>query len=354
MSISLGHAQQLLAALLIGVITTSPVEADDRGLAPYPAPTFARGIVLSSWDGSYSNEAAWRAHLRRFHALGINWIEIMTFAHQPRVEGPEIHPAPRSRWPSQFIQAARAEGFKILLKPHVWSREFYDGSGRWRGSIRMKSEAKWREWFAQYEAFIMREAALAAETGVDMFCVGLEYVEATKRTESWRRVIAQVRRVFTGPLTYAADGNHELGHLQFWDALDVIGVDAYFNLGPKDDLFGLGPMFGWIKPLTQIEELATRYKRPVIFTEAGFPSIVDATLRPWQWPKGTETVDLQGQADAYYSLLSALTPKPWFRGVFWWKWYEKPERGVSHLHDYSPRGKPAETVLRAWYQTRNR
>ncbi len=336
-----------LAWTLLSLFNHSPLAAP---LAAWPDTGFARGLVYSSWDGSYRHQEAWSRHLDQFESMGVTWLEVMTFAHQPKVDGPKIKPSPEERWPREFIRAARRRGVKILLKPHVWSRQFYDGSNRWRGSIKMRSEDDWAEWFRQYEAFILREAKLAESFGVEMLSIGLEYVEATKRPAHWRRLISKIRQVYSGSLTYAADGNHELGHITFWDHLDVIGVDAYFALSGPYSLFGGGLLLSWVEHMVAMETLATRYRKPIIFTEAGYPSTENATLTPWRWPKGDETVALEEQALAYEALLMTLTTRPWFQGVFWWKWYERQERGVSHSHDYSPRGKPAEAVLKRWYR----
>jgi len=321
---------------------------------PWPTPEFRRGVVYSSWDGSYPHQSDWSGHLDHFVDLGVEWIQVMTFAHQPRVEHPKILSSDQKRWPRTFIKEARRRGFKIFLKPHVWSREFYDGSRRWRGSIKMPNEAAWEAWFVHYERFIVAEARLAAEAGVEMFSIGLEYVEATRgRSAQWRRIIDQVRGVYPGELTYSADGNHELGHIDFWDALDVIGVNTYFDLGRPRWPGYLGLVAGWAPHLARIDRVVRRYKRPVVFTEAGFPSVVGATERPWQWPSGEEVPDPALQAAAYDALFLAATQMPWFEGVFWWKYYERPEK-TPHSHDYTPKNKPAEVVLENWYRTKSR
>ncbi len=326
------------------------VGASGATAAPFPTAEFRRGVVYSSWDGSYPHRASWIAHLEHFADIGVEWIQVMTFAHQPRVEGPVILPTDTERWPKAFVTAARKRGFRILLKPHVWSREFYDGSRRWRGSIKMPDDAAWRAWFEAYEHFIVGEARRAAEAGVEMFSVGLEYVEATRgRAAQWRRIIERVRAVYPGTLTYSADGNHELGHIDFWDALDVIGVNAYFDLGPPRWPGHLGLVGGWAPHLVRIDRVARRYDRPVVFTEAGFPSVVGATERPWQWPSGREVADAALQAAGYESLFLAAGPMPWFEGVFWWKYYERPEK-TPLSHDYTPKNKPAEAVLKKWYR----
>lgn len=340
----------IAAALVLS--TTASASAP----APWPSNGFMRGVTLSSWDGSYSHPDAWRSHLETFRAMGVEWIQVMTFARQPAVGAPEIRTESAAKWPVDFVREARAAGFAVFLKPHVWSEQFYDGSKRWRGSIDMLDAKTWDAWFRAYSAFILREAKLAAEHGVEMFSVGLEYVEATRpvHTARWRALIAEVRKVYPGLITYAADGNHEIGHIAFWDALDVIGINAYFAIAaaPTPTLDEL--IAGWQGPVRKLRALSGRYGKPIVFTEIGFASVAGAAQRPWQWPAGSEVVDVGLQARAYESAFAACTAEAWCRGFFWWKWYEVPERHLSHAHDYSPRGKPAEAVLRRWYRAPKR
>jgi hypothetical protein len=314
----------------------------------WPGPDFQRGVVYSSWDGSYPASEVHGGHLDAFEALGVTWIQVLTFAHQPQVEGPVIDLMPEQKWPRTFIALARARGFKVLLKPHVWSRGFYDGSKRWRGSIKMPDEASWARWFAAYEAFIVREARFAKAAGVEMFSVGLEYVEASKRGADWRRIVRKVRAVYDGTLTYAADGNHELAHIGWWDAVDVIGVNAYFKLSELDSPSAVTLRLGWTPHLARLEAVARKAGRPIVFTEAGYPSVSGATRAPWQWPSGKEQTDTLLQARAYDALMGACTSRDWCRGVFWWKWYEKAEK-TPQTHDYDPSGKPASSTLGSWY-----
>ena len=128
-----------LCALLL--IVASAAAARELPAA-WPAAGFQRGLTYSSWDGSYPFEDAWQGHLAHFEALGVTWIEVLTFTHQPDVTAAAIALPSPARWPRRFIAEARRRGFKILLKPHVWSRQFYDGSKRWRGSIQMKTGMK--------------------------------------------------------------------------------------------------------------------------------------------------------------------------------------------------------------------
>ena len=130
------------------------------------------------------------------------------------------------------------------------------------------------------------------------------------------------------------------------DALDEIGLTAYFPM-PTD---ARALPAAWVEPRRRVAGLA-KHGKPIVFTEAGYPSVVGATRQPWKWPSGSEQIDDALQARAYDALMRVCTAGAWCRGVFWWKYYEMPERGTSHAHDYSPRGKPAEAVLRRWYTT---
>ena len=216
----------------------------------------------------------------------------------------------------------------------------------------MPDAAAWAAWFAAYEAFIVAQARQAAALGVEIFSIGLEYVEATRGHDAeWRRVIAAVRAVYPGLLTYSADYNHEIGHIAFWDALDVIGVNAYIKLAEEDSPGPIALAIGITPHFVKLGALATRYGKPILFTEVGFPSVTTAARLPWQWPSGDETVDLDLQARAYGAVLGACSSVPWCAGLYWWKYYELPERG-SHAHDYSPAGKPAEAVMAGWYRQR--
>ncbi|MEE2786858.1 MAG: hypothetical protein VX589_05930 [Myxococcota bacterium] len=317
---------------------------------PWPKAEFARGVVYSSWDGTYRKTRSWRADLIRFKDMGVNWIQIMTFARQPSVNQPFIETSTGRPWPRAFVRAARQAGFRILLKPHVWSPQFYDGSKRWRGSIQMPTAADWSQWFKAYEQFIVTQARFAEEMGIEMLSVGLEYVEATKHTAAWRALIKSVRSVYRGQLTYAADGNHESDHIAFWDDLDLIGMNGYFALSAPNKTTVGRLLVAWWPRVATLAMLAARYARPIIFTEAGYPSVQGSIRSPWQWPSGTEVADAEGQRTAYEALLEALTPNPWFRGVFWWKYYEHPEGQIPLSHDYTPRHKPAEKLLETWYR----
>ena len=72
-------------------------------------------------------------------------------------------------------------------------------------------------------------ARLAEAHHAAIFCVGLEFTHAQKFADRWLKIIAAVRAVYYGKLTYGANWN-EYDTVKFWDALDYLGVLAYFPL----------------------------------------------------------------------------------------------------------------------------
>ena len=70
-------------------------------------------------------------------------------------------------------------------------------------------------------------AFLAAWAKAEIFCVGVELDRTAigpRRERAWRELIAAVRVLYPGAVTYAANWDRA-GEIPFWDALDFVGVD---------------------------------------------------------------------------------------------------------------------------------
>lgn len=91
--------------------------------------------------------------------------------------------------------------------------------------------------------------------------------------------------------------------------------------------------------------------RPAIFTEVGFKSITGTSVRPWEWPRRIEpAVNVEEQSRCYRAVLETFGDRPWFYGLYWWKWYRDLDPGGIRDGDFTPRRKPAEQVLSEWYR----
>ncbi|MGH9380200.1 MAG: glycoside hydrolase family 113 [Thermoanaerobaculia bacterium] len=308
------------------------------------------------------------AELEPLRDLGVTWITQTPFGWQRSIEEPEIHLTPdRGFWGERdeglvtTLRIAHELGIKSLLKPHIWLVEEghaqYSGSQggqqptRWLGAIRFRNEEEWERWFASYRHFLLHYAELAERASFDGLVVGAELEGTLERQADWRRLIAEVRSVYGGPLTYAASWRR-FEQVPFWDALDAIGVQAYFPLS-SDTSPALGALLeAWREPKNRLAALAQVTGKPVLFTEIGYRSMADAGVRPWEWTERISTEaapDLELQTRLYEAFFRSLWDEPWFAGAYFWKWYPHGSHGRVHDLDFSPQGKPAEAVLARWY-----
>lgn len=100
----------------------------------------------------------------------------------------------------------------------------------------------------------------------------------------WRTLIAAVRDAYSGRLTYAANFDSYRA-VAFWDALDVIGINAYFSL--RGGLDGSSEVAHyearWRDVFDEIERFRDeqRLEQPVVFTELGYTFRRHSTVEPW-------------------------------------------------------------------------
>lgn len=326
--------------------------ATQPSLAPAPL-GFQRGITLVAYErDTYATPAA-RQSLQALAKTGADWVGIIAIGYQ-RTRTDTVIDRTGARTPSDadlrsIIAEARRLGLKVMLKPLV---DLSDDPGHWRGDIGQGfTNEHWPRWFAAYTAFITHYAALAQTEKVDLFCVGTEFQSTTQREAEWRAVVAETRKVYTGPVVYCANWSDEETSIVWWDAVDFIGVDAYYPLTGKDSPTVSELTDAWIKRgwVRRLEQLSARWKRPIILTELGFRSVVGANREPWEWTRDGAP-DPQGQANAYLATLDVVWGKPWLAGMFWWAWESDPNAGGLKDTTYTPQGKPAETVLTEYYQ----
>jgi hypothetical protein len=195
---------------------------------------------------------------------------------------------------------------------------------------------------ANYRQYVLRYARLAADTGADILCIGTELAQASQAADiavDWRALAAEVRTIYSGPLTYAAHFS-EVEGIPFWDSLDYIGIDGYY------------PTVRLAAALDSLERLSVRWNRPLIFTEAGFASSSHALTEPWKpgpYEAPPDAVRLDLQAEGWQTLLAELWRRDFIWGVYAWKWHPSLTWGGPTNADHTPQGKPALDVIRRFY-----
>ena len=241
----------------------------------------------------------------------------------------------------RMLERSRARGLKVILFPiiDVELRKPLE----WRGTIK---PTDWNAWWASYRRFILHYAGIAARGRASVLCVGSELVSTEAMTSRWVSLIRAVRKVFKGELLYSANWDH-YEPVTFWRSIDIVGLTGYYRLAQGHGA-GETEMFNsWVRIRDKIVGWARRIKRKVVFTEVGYPSLAGGAVDPWDYTQGT-AVDLEEQRRAFKAFTRAWTGVAELGGVVFWDWYGP---GGPNDTRYSPKGKPAEAVIRRWFRT---
>ncbi len=292
----------------------------------------------------------------------IQWITLVPWGFQEDIDSPEVfhHRGDSSRikrrnmyWLRQ-IQRAREVGLKVFVKPHVWMHR--PSSGKWRSDIFPVNEENWVLWQNSYREFIMRYAQLAEQAGAEMFCLGTEFTRlAIEKPEYWKALIEEVRSVYSGKLTYAANWYNEYEEITFWGDLDYVGIQAYFPLVDHENPELADISGGWDPHLRAMEKVHRRFGRNILFTELGYKSTPNSAMKPWEWMDHANTdqmeVSFKTQSNCYEAFFERVWIQPWFAGVHLWQYRSDFKTLTKDLeYDFTPQGKPAKGVIARGFQ----
>jgi hypothetical protein len=297
------------------------------------------GVVL----GLFSQE---RGHdygpgLREIRELGAGWAALLVVEYQPHARsvsiGPDARRTPERAEVARAVRQAHALGLRVLLLPIVVLAS--SAPAEWRGNIQPESV---EEWFCSYRQMLLGYAELSEREGVEALSVGSELCSMERHTAHWRALISDVRARYGGLLTYSANWDHTQA-ARFYDALDFVGVSAYFSLTPSNTPTLPELLAAWRPIVAELDEWRRGHGQPIAFLEVGYPSVDGANADPWNYklPGG---VDLEEQALCFEALRRVFGGSPLLSGLFVYNWYEP---GGPGDRSYTPRGKPAEAVVRA-------
>jgi len=303
---------------------------------------YQRGVALVSRSGEALARPESDETIQHLGGLGVNSMALVVSWYQDTAQSELIFAKPSQSVKDEAlvhaINQAHRSGIRVMLKPHV---DVLDGT--FRGEI-APSEA----WFKSYREFILHYARIAEKYHVSLFCVGTELENASyaQWQKEWEGLIAEVRTIYRGKLTYAANWT-EYETVSFWNRVDLIGIDAYFPVTKKTDPTQEELDRGWEEIAGKISawRSAKQIDKPLIFTEIGYQSADGANVTPWQTTSRTE--DQEEQAMVLEGMFRAMESKVWFKGMYWWNYF--PRESWRPL-DFTIKGKKAEQVLKKWYE----
>src|SRR5579859_390976 len=232
-------------------------------------------------------------------------------------------------------------------------------------------------WFDNYTAFAVHFAQMSQQYHLPYFIIGDQLANVTvesdyttrkadprgiinvpgdpscpgtagRRECEWRHVIHAITASgyatinghhsstgggYAGKLVYAAYWDKpsagvsvsEFDHIGWWDALDFIGVDAYFpltqNLQDVDVQALINAWNGQFNPsgnqgniVARLQRLADTYKKQVIFTAAGYASAAGSNSA--DGISDTTRNDAE-QLNDMKAMLLTFTSEGWWAGAFW-------------------------------------
>jgi glycosyl hydrolase family 113 len=302
-----------------------------------------RGIVLST----HTNGSDWAAPdigatMADLRAVGATWVSIHPYA---RIDGDgnvgfrPIDPAAPPPHLARPIAAAHEAGLEIAITPHLayWGSPFH-----WAGDIEFHDDASWERFFTAYTQWVVTLAQACPQA--NGFILGTELDRTLGHEESWRELIRQVRAVTKAPLSYGANWS-DYQRVPFWDALDAIGIQAYFPLADSTGASAKEIEKAWEKRMRTLRAFAAQHNRRIVFTELGYNRAFAAPVRPWDAHVDGEEAEAVQEACLRVAL-AAVEREPSVAGVFLWKWFPNPRPVGRNFQLATPRLK--QTIAAVW------
>jgi hypothetical protein len=250
-----------------------------------------------------------------------------------------------------------------------------------RFQIPATNAAFWDAFFAAWSPLIIERATIARDAGVEYLALGQNLNYLTRlETARWQKLISAIRATgYTGKIVYfgTMKGDVGLGQNE-WDAIpaatralfDVIGIRwqaVVAKTSTSDVLAEEQPRSRMRADVTRILATMTGYGAPIMILMTT-PSVHGAPIRSefiepcldaaCASVAPLRTLDFQQQADAYQAVAEAINAMPTGNGrvmglittQYWY--FEDFTSAGRNAYDKSSsiRGKPAEAVLKWWFQ----
>jgi hypothetical protein len=325
----------------------------------YSRPQFQTGVVFPQWgpqgySATNTNYGVGLGEIRDQTAA--RWIEIPVNLYQSSNAAFDIGPTSYTPTPQSLhdgIVAAHAAGYHVFITPLISV-----GTSGWSGNIRFATTLQTAHWFDVYWLALEPYVAVAAQAGAEQFAIGTEMsgLERAAHAALWKTLIARVRTLFSGSLTYDMNFTTVQFGVRSWmenSDLTYIGVSAYYGL-----VATLRPRYGLVAtpqrvPADQVpllwqefvqaplDAFAEKLGRPILISEIGYRNSADCLYNPYLHST-TAAPDPEEQAAAYNAAVQDSVVDPWITGIYFWAWSLPP---------FKPNWLPAAQVLHNWYNS---
>lgn len=277
----------------------------------------------------------------------------------------------------EMTEKLHANGVHVILKPCLTC---LDGAAM--GSVSFPAKCNlsqiqgvetdyWADWFKSYTQSLKYCAELAEKAGVESLMIGAELFGTEEEDEKWLEVIKTVREVYSGPISYEFTPDSAWMHKLNWvNELDYISYSYYPpaaapNMKPFDTYNtdsrnmpdkSVEEMVEYMQPAKErLSQLCQRFSNmPIMFTEIGTRSCHGSIMLPYNF-LWDSYYDGEEQANYMEAVFQTFSDNPYWMGLLWWKWDEtqnRPHYKADPNGDmgFTIQGKPAEAVMRRWFE----
>ncbi len=337
----------ILGAVILQVSDSGGSIAEKKAPPPLKPSTAGefRGICLQI----HGNSSPYEKYIDEISRTGANTVSIVIHAYQENGASTSIFIEARKNLPDEklveLIAHAKSRGLRVVLMPVVLLENPI--GDEWRGKI---NPTNWNDWWSDYNDLIMHYARLSQQAGVDVFLVGSELNSTQKNELQWRALIKKVRENFHGKLCYSANWDC-YDKIQWWDAVDIVGMTGYYNLTKGDEPTVERLIEGWSGFKEKILAFQKQVNRPIMFTEAGWPNMANCGEEPWNYCRESIAADPQAQANCFEAFFRTWYGEPSVAGYLVWEWRNSESQTIGpEDKSYRPCGKPAMDVIRKYFQ----
>ncbi len=292
--------------------------------------------------------------------LNVNWISINPEATLDR-KTLEFRHESNPNWTHdkkgylEIIRDAKEKQQKILLKPHlvvgqlITPNDLVKKNVTWRGDINLYTIESWKELEERYRNYILFMAEFAEAQKIDMLCIGTElnsFIE--KRPNYWFKLIDDIKRVYSGTLTYSANwDNYE--NIPFWNQLDYIGVNGYFPISNMDHPEVSTTIKRWNKIKKGLSSISKEYNKQILITEFGYRNAKQAGLEPWlHVDQDNKEIANQTQYNLLKAFFESIWQEEYIIGGFLWNWnYNLLPAGNTN---FTVQEKPALELVKQYFE----
>lgn len=303
-----------------------------------------RGLTIAAyWPRSYTDPQS-EDELLALSKSGAEWVGVEVSASQNRIGSTVVSSAqsPAAADLAQFTENAHSLGLKVMwlfdVKLRAETAHGTDEIGQGMSPDQAVS------WFQSYRGFVLSYAKAASQSNVDEISIGSTFRPLDIYSDQWRVLVGKLRSHYRGALTYTAYPD-EAAAINFWDALDYVGIDGFF---PLSDSATTTPSAAdldrsWRAKLPLLQQLSKASGKKIIFSVIGYPSLASAARAPWVLTPGQPDPGLQDQL--YRAFFRNAWGKPYVAGAFFWRF------AVGDVAwGYSPYGHPALQTLSSSYR----